>query len=115
MWPIRRLSASKASTWFACYISHASFSPLQAVSSRHTMLLHPLLSPTEAWKTQITDEVCLHLLNLDSINELPGLQCHSAPHTWKLVFEHGHRLHEVILSACSPQEEEVWKKQLRER
>lgn len=44
-----------------------------------------------------------------------GIQCHTAPHSWKLVFEHGHRLHEVILSACSPQEEDVWKKQLRQR
>ncbi|KAF2864824.1 hypothetical protein BDV95DRAFT_632651 [Massariosphaeria phaeospora] len=44
-----------------------------------------------------------------------GLQCHTAPHTWKLTFEHGHRLHEVILSACSSLEEEIWKKQLRER
>ncbi|KAF2024193.1 hypothetical protein EK21DRAFT_79214 [Setomelanomma holmii] len=44
-----------------------------------------------------------------------GVQCHTATHTWKLVFEHGHRLHEIILSACSPTEEEVWKKQLRER
>lgn len=31
------------------------------------------------------------------------------------MFEHNHRLHEVILSACSSQEEEVWKAQLRER
>lgn len=44
-----------------------------------------------------------------------GVQCHTAPHTWKLVFEHGHRLHEVMLSACTLLEEEVWKKQLRER
>ncbi|KAF2471073.1 uncharacterized protein BDR25DRAFT_286486 [Lindgomyces ingoldianus] len=44
-----------------------------------------------------------------------GLQCHTAPYTWKLVFEHSHRLHEIILSACSSQEEEVWKAQLRER
>lgn len=44
-----------------------------------------------------------------------GLQCHTAPHSWKLVFEHGHRLHEIILSACSSQEEGVWKKQLRQR
>ncbi|KAL6708806.1 hypothetical protein ACN47E_002213 [Coniothyrium glycines] len=44
-----------------------------------------------------------------------GLQCHTAPHTWKLVFEHGHRLHEIILSACTSQEENVWKRQLRER
>lgn len=44
-----------------------------------------------------------------------GIQCHTASHTWKLIFEHNHRLHEVILSACSFQEEEVWKTQLRER
>ncbi|KAI4647368.1 uncharacterized protein J4E79_010226 [Alternaria viburni] len=44
-----------------------------------------------------------------------GIQCHTAPHTWKFVFEHGHRLHELIFSACTSHEEEVWKKQLRER
>ncbi|KAF1851488.1 uncharacterized protein K460DRAFT_413044 [Cucurbitaria berberidis CBS 394.84] len=44
-----------------------------------------------------------------------GIQCHTAPHTWKFVFEHSHRLHEIIFSACTLQEEEVWKGQLRER
>ncbi len=44
-----------------------------------------------------------------------GLQCHNAPHTWKFVFEHGHRLNEIILSACAFQEEETWKQQLHER
>ncbi|KAF1835300.1 hypothetical protein BDW02DRAFT_523546 [Decorospora gaudefroyi] len=44
-----------------------------------------------------------------------GLQCHTAANTWKFVFEHGHRLHELMFSACTAQEEEVWKKQLRER
>lgn len=43
------------------------------------------------------------------------MQCHTAPHTWKFVFEHNNRLHEFLLSACSSLEEEVWKKQLRER
>jgi hypothetical protein len=43
------------------------------------------------------------------------VQCHTAPHTWKLVFEHGHRLHEIILSACSLPEEEAWQQQIRER
>lgn len=54
-------------------------------------------------------------LFLQSANQQAGLQCHTAPHTWKLVFEHSHRLHEIILSACSFREEEVWKKQLRQR
>lgn len=44
-----------------------------------------------------------------------GVQCHTASHTWKFVFEHNHRLHEIVLSACSTQEEEAWKTQLRER
>lgn len=44
-----------------------------------------------------------------------GVQCHTAPHTWKFVFEHGHRLHEMIFSACSSAEEEVWKHHLRQR
>jgi hypothetical protein len=44
-----------------------------------------------------------------------GVQCHTATHTWKLVLEHNHRLHEIILSACSLQEEDTWKTQLRER
>lgn len=44
-----------------------------------------------------------------------GVQCHTASYTWKFVFEHNHRLHEIILSACSAQEEQAWKTQLRER
>jgi hypothetical protein len=44
-----------------------------------------------------------------------GIQCHTAAHTWKFVFEHGHRLHEILFSACTVLEEEIWKSQLRER
>ncbi|KAL1611975.1 hypothetical protein SLS60_000198 [Paraconiothyrium brasiliense] len=56
----------------------------------------------------------LRVIEVSAYNE-QGLQCHTAPNSWKLMFEHRHRLHEVILSACSSQEEEVWKKQLRQR
>src|SRR5437762_14353568 len=51
------------------------------------------------------DETCL----------LPGLQCHTAPFTWKLIFEFNHRLYEFILSACSTKEEEEWRSHLAER
>jgi hypothetical protein len=46
---------------------------------------------------------------------LIGLQCHTAPHTWKLVFESNQRQYEVILSACSEREEEEWKCHIRSR
>ncbi|KAF2494069.1 hypothetical protein BU16DRAFT_528226 [Lophium mytilinum] len=44
-----------------------------------------------------------------------GLQCHTAQHTWKLVFEQDHRIFDVILSACTAREEETWKHNLQER
>lgn len=44
-----------------------------------------------------------------------GLQCHTALFTWKIIFEQDYRLHEIIVSACSAKEEEVWKSALHER
>lgn len=42
-----------------------------------------------------------------------GLQCHTALFTWKLCFEVDGQLYELILSACSANEEEAWMKALR--
>jgi hypothetical protein len=61
--------------------------------------------------------------NLDILNGLAiladvdfaGLQCYTAQFTWKLVFDIKHRQYEIILSACSEKEEDVWKTQLRNR
>ncbi|QDS70678.1 hypothetical protein FKW77_001305 [Venturia effusa] len=44
-----------------------------------------------------------------------GLQCHTAPYTWKFMFESNQRQYEVIMSACSDEEEEQWKRQIRIR
>ena len=38
-----------------------------------------------------------------------GLQCHTAPFSWKIVFESNQQLFEMVLCACSNQEEEQWK------
>jgi len=40
------------------------------------------------------------------------LQCHTAPFSWKLVFEYDHQLFEVAMSACSPKEELEWRSRL---
>ncbi|EKG18351.1 hypothetical protein MPH_04352 [Macrophomina phaseolina MS6] len=53
--------------------------------------------------------------NVESADNGRGLQCHTVPFTWKLVFESGQRLYEIILSACSAEEEEVWKTGIRSR
>lgn len=41
-----------------------------------------------------------------------GLQCYTAAHCWKIVFEHSARMYEVIMTACSTMEADVWRKQL---
>ncbi|KAI9172000.1 Phosphatidylinositol 3,4,5-trisphosphate-dependent Rac exchanger 1 protein [Paramyrothecium foliicola] len=41
-----------------------------------------------------------------------GLQCHTAPFSWKLVFECDHQLHEVIMAACTAKEEMEWRARL---
>jgi hypothetical protein len=38
-----------------------------------------------------------------------GLQCHTAPHAWKIVFEQGARMYELICTACSAVEADVWR------
>lgn len=48
-------------------------------------------------------------------DNLKGLQCYTTPHSWKLVFEHGARMYEAILTACSAQEHDVWRGKLSDR
>ncbi|KAL8831633.1 MAG: hypothetical protein Q9191_000747 [Dirinaria sp. TL-2023a] len=43
-----------------------------------------------------------------------GLQCHTAPYSWKLLFESEYLLYEIMFCACSSQEEEQWKQHIGE-
>ncbi|EGR50821.1 uncharacterized protein TRIREDRAFT_58058, partial [Trichoderma reesei QM6a] len=57
-------------------------------------------------------------INVDGIriedvdNGRVGLQCHTAPFSWKVVFECDHQLYEIIMTACNPKEETEWKTRL---
>lgn len=52
-------------------------------------------------------ELICPLLTINS-----GLQCHTAPHSWKLIFESDHQLYELIMTACTPKEELEWRARL---
>ncbi|KAL5611590.1 hypothetical protein BROUX41_000826 [Berkeleyomyces rouxiae] len=60
-------------------------------------------------------QACIDLANLrlEEVDNGKGIQCHTAPFSWKLVFEHNHQLYELILTACSPKEELEWKSRLK--
>ncbi|KAL1302767.1 hypothetical protein AAFC00_003114 [Neodothiora populina] len=52
---------------------------------------------------------------IEETDNSKGLQCHTAPHTWKVVFESAGKMYEVILAACSALEERSWREHMSTR
>lgn len=51
------------------------------------------------------------LQSADSVATI-GLQCHTAPFSWKLVFECHYQLFEIVMTACNAKEEMEWRARL---
>lgn len=49
----------------------------------------------------------------DADGRVAGIQCHTARHSWKIVFLCDNQLYELMLTACSPKEETEWRTRLR--
>ena len=52
---------------------------------------------------------------IDEADNGKGLQCHSAPHTWKIIFEYCSREYEILFSACSEREGSEWRARIQSR
>ncbi|KAI0164875.1 Dbl homology domain-containing protein [Xylariaceae sp. FL1272] len=61
-----------------------------------------------------TVQACLSLDNIkvEDADNGRGLQCHTAPFSWKLVFECDYQLYEIVMTACSQKEGLVWRTRL---
>ncbi|KAI1804093.1 Dbl homology domain-containing protein [Daldinia bambusicola] len=61
-----------------------------------------------------TIQACISLndIKVEEVDNGRGIQCHTAPFSWKLVFECDHQLYEIIMTACSPKEEQEWRSRL---
>ncbi|KAF4782247.1 RhoGEF domain-containing protein [Colletotrichum scovillei] len=61
-----------------------------------------------------TIQACINLasIKIDETDNGRGLQCHTAPFSWKLVFECDSQLYEILMTACSPREQEEWRSRL---
>ncbi|KAK4186442.1 hypothetical protein QBC35DRAFT_268983 [Podospora australis] len=61
-----------------------------------------------------TIQACIALSNIkvEEVDNGRGLQCHTAPYSWKIVFLCDHQLYELILTACTPKEELEWRTRL---
>ena len=53
--------------------------------------------------------IALANATIEETDNAKGLQCHTAPHAWKVVFEHSARMYELIFVACSAVEADVWR------
>ncbi|KAI1827974.1 Dbl homology domain-containing protein [Xylaria intraflava] len=56
--------------------------------------------------------VSLDTIKIEEADNGRGLQCHTAPFSWKLIFECDYQLYEIIMTACSKKEETEWRKHL---
>ncbi|KAK4681425.1 hypothetical protein QC764_107270 [Podospora pseudoanserina] len=64
-----------------------------------------------------TIQACIALSNIkvEEVDNGRGLQCHTAPYSWKIVFLCDNQLYELILTACTPKEELEWRTRLSSR
>ncbi|RDW84977.1 Dbl-containing protein [Coleophoma cylindrospora] len=104
-------------------INHAKEDPgLKAVMEK-TWLLQDRLTfpglPKSRSRSVIRALGHVHLCGVlhaswQTAESVEGLQCHTAPFSWKIVFEIDHQLFELTLSACSSKEEAEWRGRLTE-
>ncbi|KAL7273431.1 hypothetical protein RUND412_003721 [Rhizina undulata] len=59
--------------------------------------------------------ITLATARIEKATQGPGFQCNSSLNSWKIIFEADHRIYEVVVTAISPKEEEVWRKEIDER
>jgi hypothetical protein len=104
-----------------CGVLHAAWQTRDSVDSQYmiTLLYRDclILATTGKWDQVYTVQATIWLsdIRVEDADNGRGMQCHTAPFSWKLVFECDHQLYEIILSACSPKEELEWRTRLIDR
>ncbi|KAI1333382.1 Dbl homology domain-containing protein [Xylariaceae sp. FL0255] len=101
-----------------CGALHVCWQTKDGVSGQYmvSILYKNCLCLAIAGKTDqvYTIQACIGLdrIKVEEADNGRGLQCHTAPFSWKLVFECDHQLYEMIMTACSQKEETEWRTRL---
>jgi hypothetical protein len=61
-----------------------------------------------------TIQACINITTatIEEVDNGRGIQCHTAPYSWKVVFLSDHQLYEIIMTACNHKEEQEWRTRL---
>ncbi|KAK0383235.1 hypothetical protein NLU13_9148 [Sarocladium strictum] len=101
-----------------CGTLHVCWQTKESVEGQYLVciLYRDLLCLATAGKVDpvYTIVACISLagVRIAEVDNGRGLQCHTAPHSWKLIFECDHQLYEIIMTACTPKEELEWRTRL---
>ncbi|KAH7133510.1 RSP protein [Dactylonectria macrodidyma] len=101
-----------------CGALHVCWQTKDGVEGRYMicLLYRDLLCLASAGKVDpiYTIQACINMngAKVEDVDNGRGLQCHTAPFSWKLVFEGDHQLYELIMTACTSREEAEWRARL---
>ena len=101
-----------------CGVLHACWQTRDGVEGRYMicLLYRDVLCLASAGKADqiYTIQATLGLggTKIEEVDNGRGLQCHTAPFSWKVIFECDHQLYEIIMTACTPKEEAEWRTRL---
>ncbi|KXH45538.1 RhoGEF domain-containing protein [Colletotrichum nymphaeae SA-01] len=92
---------------------------MKSTLERTWVLQDRLVFPEQVTSASKVDQIytiqaCINLasIKIEETDNGRGLQCHTAPFSWKLVFECDSQLYEILMTACSPREQEEWRNRL---
>lgn len=98
-----------------CGVLHVCWQTRETVVGQYMIILLYkdclCLATADRVEQMYTIQACIGLdtIKLEEADNGRGLQCHTAPFSFKVVFEVDHQLYEIILTACSSKEETEWR------
>ncbi|KAF4850999.1 Phosphatidylinositol 3,4,5-trisphosphate-dependent Rac exchanger 1 protein [Colletotrichum siamense] len=101
-----------------CGVLHICWQTKEGAKGQYMicLLYHNILCLASASKVDqiYTIQACVNLngIKIEETDNGRGLQCHTAPFSWKLVFECDSQLYEILMTACTPREQEEWRRRL---
>ncbi|KUI66612.1 Phosphatidylinositol 3,4,5-trisphosphate-dependent Rac exchanger 1 protein [Cytospora mali] len=101
-----------------CGVLHACWQTREGVHGQYmvTLLYKDWLCLASASRVDqiYTLQACIPIshIKIEATDNGRGLQCHTAPFSWKIVFECNCQLYEMMLTACTPKEEDEWRSRL---
>ncbi|KAK1073455.1 hypothetical protein LTR74_001864 [Friedmanniomyces endolithicus] len=66
----------------------------------------------DACKYNVLAGVALANSTIAEADNGKGIQCHTAPHSWKMVYEHHTKMYEIMFTACSAVEADAWRQRI---